>query len=668
MSDLQVWDYYHKEDSTQETEEPTELDLDGALTGDLEVALENSLSLRVAPALKRAAWRRMGTAEWKAQEESQKKKRTSRNVRTRLRRKHRARLVKAFAEKLKLPGSGSRQEALQDLVPEAKQKKGKKKLSEVLKQSLKKKASAKTKPSLKNKLSAKTKLSKKHQSKALADKALKEAEPAPLPPPAEAPPTESDDILLNKTVVVVSEAAGALAFGKQGLLTFVSDKGFYTLVTDKGVFRVRAEWVKEIAEKKQPVPWPKWSQLSKKDLRLLLSQMNCSVEDDNGLAPVEWNRHTVLPFSKTTNELEDQHMWLGWCLLSWAFYRCKLPSFDALGVACSDPILSHLLEKQVEGAPQQVAMEEGIRATATASTKLLLVPVYAHFHWTLLVAERMNSEAPWVWRRYDSLSQEHAESHPVQLKIGNLIDPEFQLPVLSNVAKQPVGSNACGNYVLHYIEQELRAFAGYHPSVWPLQGWKDWTQRLSLVVPKLEAEYNAVTQQQEAEHKSFLSQQEQVAKALKKAQDALAKIKTVASLAYVTAQEAVTKNSVKFTWQDLSASAKQKVYLLEHSVKICAKCRWSSSCLECDPYKCLRYHLHKEAAKAKKLAFLSKGPGFFETVCNVFYVFGFIWFFWLCCCCCCCCCCSCLVVACLLACLGGKEWGSVTVWPDVGFN
>ena len=123
MSDLQVWDYYHKEDSTQETEEPTELDLDGALAGDLEVALENSLSLRVAPALKRAAWRRMGTAEWKAQEESQKKKRTSRNVRTRLRRKHRARLVKAFAEKLKLPGSGSRQEALQDLVPEAKQKK-----------------------------------------------------------------------------------------------------------------------------------------------------------------------------------------------------------------------------------------------------------------------------------------------------------------------------------------------------------------------------------------------------------------------------------------------------------------------------------------------------------------------------------------------------------------
>ena len=64
----------------------------------------------------------MGTAEWK-EEESQKKKRTSRNVRTRLRRKHRARLVKAFAEKLKLPGSGSRQEALQDLVPEAKQKK-----------------------------------------------------------------------------------------------------------------------------------------------------------------------------------------------------------------------------------------------------------------------------------------------------------------------------------------------------------------------------------------------------------------------------------------------------------------------------------------------------------------------------------------------------------------
>jgi len=48
--------------------------------------------------------------------------------------------------------------------------------------------------------------------------------------------------------------------------------------------------------------------------------------------------------------------------------------------------------------------------------------------------------------KYGSLSKEHAESHPQEI----LIDPEFMLPPLSNIAIQPVGSNACGCNMLHY--------------------------------------------------------------------------------------------------------------------------------------------------------------------------------------------------------------------------
>ena len=56
-------------------------------------------------------------------------------------------------------------------------------------------------------------------------------------------------------------------------------------------------------------------------------------------------------------------------------------------------------------------------------------------------------------------SKEHEESHPQQV-MGQLLDPEFTLPPLSNFAEQPVGSKACGCYVLHCMEQELRLFRG----------------------------------------------------------------------------------------------------------------------------------------------------------------------------------------------------------------
>ena len=47
---------------------------------------------------------------------------------------------------------------------------------------------------------------------------------------------------------------------------------------------------------------------------------------------------------------------------------------------------------------------------------------------------------------------------------------------------------------------------------------------------------------------------------------------------------------------------------MEHAFGKCAKCRWQSSCLECDAFKCFRYHFHSEAATAQRLPYLSTMP------------------------------------------------------------
>ena len=93
-----------------------------------------------------------------------------------------------------------------------------------------------------------------------------------------------------------------------------------------------------------------------------------------------------------------------------------------------------------------------------------------------------------------------------------------------------------------------------------------------------------------------------------KAEKKLSKLTDITSAAYQTAKDQLDKNSVRFTWKNLSQDSVHKVKLLKDSFGKCSKCRWQSGCLSCDAYKCLRYHLHSEAAKAKKLPFLSTGP------------------------------------------------------------
>ena len=223
----------------------------------------------------------MGTAEYEAKKKTELAKKPRARHAKKWLRKHRQKILASMAEKI---DPQSRQEAFSEMVPEVKQKQGKKKLSDAFRHSLK------NKPCAKNKLSAKLKelkkAAKQTQELATQEEAIPGAgpkktgeeqateAPPPLPPPAEAPQEApaSDDPFLMQEAVVTSEAAGKLYFGKEGKLTFLSDKGFYTMATTSGVFQIKPEWLQLKSSKPlvARVEWPKWNQLSKNDLQLWL--------------------------------------------------------------------------------------------------------------------------------------------------------------------------------------------------------------------------------------------------------------------------------------------------------------------------------------------------------------------------------------------------------------
>ena len=103
-------------------------------------------------------------------------------------------------------------------------------------------------------------------------------------------------------------------------LSSVIKASFYTMVTTSGVFQIKPECLQ--LKSSRPfvarVQWPTVSGASftKNDLKLWLSQLSCNPDDQLGMSPEEWSTHTVLPCPANIPEMEDQHLWFGWCLVS----------------------------------------------------------------------------------------------------------------------------------------------------------------------------------------------------------------------------------------------------------------------------------------------------------------------------------------------------------------
>lgn len=121
----------------------------------------------------------------------------------------------------------------------------------------------------------------------------------------------------------------------------------------------------------KPATWPKWSQLSKADTKLMLRLLSSNPEDQISLKKEEWSFHTILPCPLEVAELEDQHVWMGWVLLRWMMRKNNMPSPEELGINCVDPILSKILNEQDD--PYELAgLEAGIQDHWLESTKVHL--------------------------------------------------------------------------------------------------------------------------------------------------------------------------------------------------------------------------------------------------------------------------------------------------------
>ncbi|CAE7256619.1 unnamed protein product, partial [Symbiodinium natans] len=438
ISDLIRWDYFNPEEDLEQEPEEGGFDLDGELAEDLDLSLQNSLSLRLHPKLRRAAARRALEEGYADRVKEIRKKAAVRRERLKHRTAFRGKLLQSLRQKLML---NSRAEALAEVVPVRTETKGQK-LSATTKPSAKNKPSAKGKASKFLKASAKKKAAKKHDQKATVDKEKKEKKAqakAETKAKAETTETESAALapFLEKEVICVSEAAGHMLFGIKGIASDFQS-GRYTVMTVSGTFEIRSEHLTLWEPKTAEFVWAQLKYLSRADTQTILRAISCWPEPK--LRHDDYADHGLVPFPDTEKPflVEDQWIWQGWAMMSWSLRKAKAGSFEEFSVECLDPGLPHLLFEFPEHLlePRENAVKQ-----AFGNALRLLVPVVRALHWTLLVAQResLDQTEGFQWRLHDSLQQPIEACTLAQVRIGSLLDPQFSLPKKTNSAV-PAGS------------------------------------------------------------------------------------------------------------------------------------------------------------------------------------------------------------------------------------
>ena len=254
---------------------------------------------------------------------------------------------------------------------------------------------------------------------------------------------------------------------------------------------------------------------------------------------------------------------------------------EHFSITCVDPAVPALLKE----FPTEMFEEraENLKQ-AMRSFRKVFFPIFSANHWTLLVAEKESLEqnSGFAWK----VMKASAEAETM---VGSLVDPEFTLPQRTNSVYQKQGSLDCGFFVLGWMEEELRVSRGEWLRAWIEHTSALWRESLMKLFQHL-AKERAVIEKELAQQRKTIEKQEAKQLENKAAAEArLEQIKNKSSAAAEAAKLAIKKNSERFTWQDLSATATNKIKSLEHSICICSKCRWQSGCAECDPWKALRF-------------------------------------------------------------------------------
>eukprot|EP00439_Symbiodinium_sp_Y106_P044832 s6035_g5.t1 len=356
VSDLIHWIY----DSPAPAEDGADdsVDVPDHIQEELLLPLNNSLFLRLSPALRRKHLRLQATsADYKALLDKKALERQNRSV---VRRALRSKLLAALSKKLK---DRSKKEVLSGIVPRDTTSKAKKVAASTVKDSEKASAKAsakkapklsavskpslKTKASLKLKASAAKKKAKKHSKKKAADAvAAKMVSAAAKQAEDEEVDASSWPQPLNSTVRVVSEEAGPLCFGREGDVKGFSD-GMH-LFSAYGSFSVPASLVQaKNSGWASPRCWKGFNSMSRETLRGILRVTGA--KNSGWASPRCWkgfnsmSRETLRGILRVTGALqmpleeksfdhvfvkvpssfdvllEEQHILGGWELLSWTW-------------------------------------------------------------------------------------------------------------------------------------------------------------------------------------------------------------------------------------------------------------------------------------------------------------------------------------------------------------
>ena len=310
----------------------------------------------------------------------------------------------------------------------------------------------------------------------------------------------------------------------------------------------------------------------------------------------------------------DQHIKLGWLLLKWRLgfselsnlddpFAIRYPTPESLAVSVIDPVLSSLYFQAIKDGTESTEkrvneLRMAILSHFKEGSKLILVPIWAPGHWTLLSLSKDAEGEPYQIRYRDSLQELSQECFQRAQLLLSLAEVPAELPDRCNKKWQPSGEGVCGYFVLAYMEHEVKRFfehslaaGGY---IYDLVD--KWRQQLGKLTQALDKELGKL--KKEAKR----AQDKEAEQLAKKGAAAKAKAKLDAAKAVAEEQAELAAKLLdqghSLREEDLPEPVRIKLAKLKGlGIKICSKCRWTSGCFECDYEKSLSYHLRKEMPK-----------------------------------------------------------------------
>ena len=498
LADLIEWSYQHQEASSNPSNEAvmtleSENQPEWVAAGNFQLPLE----LR----------RQLAMKEKSLTEEAHERRKKIRQKRQD--KKMRAEAKKILTEEQKEEirstlASKSRSEAMQQLVPSAKNPTAKKVAKKALKQKKKmanmtdekKKHKSQQKQLVKQALKSEAvkalkqkQAMEKHEAAHEPKKSLEKqqaleanepshAEEAPLPPPSHPPPPPEMELPSGK-FRIVSEHAGMTLYGRQGSVLNMGETQMQLLLEKdlrnsiERVAWVNKKWLQSIdCNKAWQMPQASLSRQIRQHILLHTGTVSEDIDDEFN-DDVELVGKDVHP-----SGIDGMHILYGWHFLK---YMVQNKKFDEIpGIQLLDPSLCCPLALPSAQQHHEPELLEKLRKVLVhkmgTNEDTFLIPLAAGGHWSLLVINKGSGKI----RYYDSLagSDEKADIGTM-VEIQNLperclamaetllglmmdwkcIDESIlHQPGLSreNVkCRQPWGSNLCGHFVLAYIEKEV---------------------------------------------------------------------------------------------------------------------------------------------------------------------------------------------------------------------